>query len=93
MEDKWHPHARAGHSAASMRLDTHRSPCIIIFGGYNGRKSFNDVVILDNGKKQFKLSQTSIELSRDLISSAWKEYNKIECTVCSTFVDTSTGLS
>nr|XP_024360494.1 uncharacterized protein LOC112274886 isoform X4 [Physcomitrium patens] len=60
LEDKWHPHARAGHSAVSMRLDTHRSPCIIIFGGYNGRKSFNDVVILDNGAMSWKTPTINI---------------------------------
>jgi hypothetical protein len=51
MDDKWLPPARAGHSAVTLSLKTNRTPCSVIFGGYNGHECFNDVIVFDCGKR------------------------------------------
>lgn len=51
LEDKWYLYVWVGYLVVFMWLDIYRFLCIIIFGGYNGCKFFNDVVIFDNGKK------------------------------------------
>jgi hypothetical protein len=55
LEDKWHPPGRAGHSAVSCSLVPHSPPYTVVFGGYNGRECFNDVIIFDSGKQQSRL--------------------------------------
>lgn len=67
MDDKWLPPARAGHSAVTLPLKTKRTPCSVIFGGYNGHECFNDVVVFDCGKRFciFQVTFVLVESSRN----------------------------
>ncbi|KAG0601549.1 hypothetical protein M758_11G120800 [Ceratodon purpureus] len=60
LEDKWHPPGRAGHSAVSCSLVPHSPPHTIVFGGYNGRECFNDVIIFDSGNMSWNTPTTTI---------------------------------